>query len=72
MMKTADEMFEKAGYDGKKDKLNKIIYYVDLPFWKPSIVFNKRNKTIKIDHDLHKEGLQAINKKIKELGWLNE
>lgn len=69
-MSEADKMLFKVGYDEKKEKLNKIIYYANLPIWKPKVEFNKRNKTIKVDHDLHIEELLAINEKVKELGWL--
>ena len=66
-MSKADELFLKAGFDEKEEGLSKIRYYVDLPLWKPSIVFNKRRKTIKCDFAISTADLKAINEKIKEL-----
>ena len=68
-MSKADEMFFEAGFDEKEERLSKIIYYVDLPFWKPSITFNKKHKSVKSDLCITMQELQAINEKVKELGW---
>lgn len=68
-MKTADEMFEELEFE-KKETSKKIIYYIDLPIWKPSITFNKKYKNIKFDLCCSMQDLQAINKKVEELGWI--
>lgn len=67
--KTADEMFEELEFE-KKETSKKIIYYIDLPIWKPSITFNKKYKNIKFDLCCSMQELQAINKKVEELGWV--
>lgn len=67
-MSKADEMFSKIDFE-KKEALQYIRYYINLPIWKPSITFYRRNKTIKVDCDIHIEELKAINEKVKELGW---
>ena len=47
-MSKADELFFETGFDEKEEGLSKVKYYVDLPLWKPSIVFNKRKKNNKM------------------------
>lgn len=71
-MKTADEMFFEIGYDEKEERLSKIIYYVDLPLFRPCISFDKRNKTVSTipSRAITMQELQAIYKKCQELGWL--
>lgn len=68
-MSEADELFAELDYE-KKETLKKIIYYIDLPIWQPSITFNKKYKSIKSDLWITMQELQAINEKVKELGWL--
>lgn len=62
----ADEMFEKLEFVKKENK-QKIIYYIDIPIWKPSIAFLKKYKSIRCDLSFSMQELQAINKKVKEL-----
>lgn len=70
-MSNADKLFYELGYD-KKETSRKIIYYIDLPIWKPSITFNKKYKNIKLDLCLPMQELKAINMKCLELGWLGD
>jgi hypothetical protein len=73
----ADEMFEKLGYDIKKDD-GKVISF-EKPsssrIWDtPAIIFDKISKLI-IFYDidcLSMRTLQALNKKCEEMGWLDE
>ncbi len=71
-MKTGDEIFFEIGYDEKEERLSKIVYYVDLPLFRPSISFDKRNKTVSNTppRAITMEELQAIYKKCQELGWI--
>ena len=69
----ADEMFENLGYEKKKVHLD-IQLYEDKNSYK-EIVFDLRDRTISVtdatEEDVYfdiKE-LQAINKKVEELGW---
>lgn len=74
---TADEMFEHLGY--KKVEPD-IIFYV-WEVWEDNITekrisFNHYYQTVDISDEngfgLTVKELQAINKKVKELGWLDE
>lgn len=72
-----DEMFEKLGYDIKKDD-GKVISFEkssSSSIWdRPAIVFDKISKLI-IFYDidcLSMRTLQAINKKCEELGWIDK
>ncbi len=73
-MSKADEMFKKLGYE--KDKCANAIEYrlnnkKEIAFVK---VIDTNEKEIWIDsfHTITIEELQAINKKVKELRWLDE
>lgn len=70
---SADEMFEKLGYEKKK-------IHLDLEFYKSKtgykeITFDLRDRTIAVGNDYNEaiyfdmQELQAINKKVEELGW---
>ncbi len=72
--KTADKIFEKLGYEKYSSKSNE-----RFDLYSPDdehlirIVFNLRTKRIAIhcDNDaLDIQELQAINKKVRELGWI--
>ena len=76
--KTADEMFEKIGY--KKYTSNEDIMYMKNLFM---ITFIIDNKTVITEYkqgdynfpcikpfEIQMEELQAINKKVEELGWI--
>ena len=71
--KSADEMFEELGFIKTIDSEEFIEYeHKNNPF--KTITFIKDCKRINIDRIkyLGKRRLQAINKKVKELGWLDE
>lgn len=69
-MKTADEMFKELGY--KKTKANE--YWIVYKNFRKDIDFNLKHKTIEVESEMKSEKfdmqeLQAINKKVEELGW---
>lgn len=71
--KTADEMFEELGYEKHSSKSHeRFDLYSSNDKHLIRIVFNLRTKKIAIhcDNDtLSIKELQAINKKVEELGW---
>lgn len=73
-MSKADEMFEKLGYEkhettwkeeGKK-------HFVEYNSDDTQIQFSLDTKHILITNIINLQELQAINEKVKELGWLDE
>lgn len=72
----ADEMFKKLGYEISNsefvEELNTTTNTVIDNGYIKIIFYN--NKTISIDADdiLNMQELQAINKKVEELGWIKE
>ena len=79
-MKTADEMFEKLGYEKTKNNEYHVIYEKGASI-RNRIIFSKITKTvccilINEDYewndgiDIDMQELQAINKKVEELGWI--
>ena len=75
--KSADEMFEELGYEKVEDirgsigfvyfKREKHFIYNEYP----KIIFHNKIKKLTIQNDyLTMQELQAINKKCKELGWI--
>lgn len=79
-MKTADEMFEKLGYEKTKNDEYHVIYEKGASI-RNRIIFSKITKTvccILVDEDyewndgidIDMQELQAINKKVEELGWI--
>ena len=71
--KSADKMFEELDFIKTIDSEEFIEYeHKNNPF--KTITFIKDCKRINIDRIkyLEKRKLQAINKKVKELGWLDE
>ena len=76
----AKEMFEKLGYETElfwqKDHTIEYLKREEDDFYgmavMTSIIFHKRLKQIKINGIINKDDLQAINKQIEELGWLDE
>ena len=79
-MKTADEMFEKLGYEKTKNDEYNVIYEKGASF-RNRIIFSKITKTVccilvNEDYewndgiDIDMQELQAINKKVEELGWI--
>lgn len=73
---SAREMFEELGYeyDDKKSRVIANLYDRDDTL-SIHIAFNKANQRIGIDclaAALDMDELQAINKQVEELGWLDE
>lgn len=71
-MNKADEMFDELGF--YKDEG---LYEIQYTTRDNQITFDKRNNTIVIysndyDDKINMQELQAINEKVKELGWLDE
>ena len=81
-MSEADKMLEELGYKFEKENDEFIIYKKDDENCYPyhiKLSFNKKTKTVVKYCELYPDRiwltmqeLQAINKKCKELGWLNE
>lgn len=76
----ADEMFEKLGYEKTKNDEYNVIYEKGASI-RNRIIFSKITKTvccILVDEDyewndgidIDMQELQAINKKVEELGWI--
>ena len=65
-MSEADELFDELGYEKKHDNRRRIVYKKVLA----EIEFNLKQKYIFVDFGLDMQELQAINKKVKELGWI--
>lgn len=66
--KTADNMFKDIGYKKKTDDNNWNIIYIDDDN-EQYIEFDRDIKTFKTNGYICIEELQAINKKVEELGW---
>ena len=86
-MSEADKLFEELGYEKIEDKynidFNKIYQFTNGDKIREQIKFCKLDKYIHIENYnfnigitfgkfLNMQELQAINKKCKELGWLDE
>lgn len=79
-MSEADEMFKKIGYNAINKTEYEIAYFNDRT--NEEILFNLVGKTVEIYIEGADEGyysqcmdmreLKAINKKVEELGWLDE
>lgn len=70
--KTADEMFEELGTN--KTENEDFISYRGKINSKAGYLFNKKEETIILEgfNALTVYDLQAINKKVQELGWIHE
>ena len=71
---TAKEMFERLGYEyNYYPNSHKIICFLnrdyEFHFVSNTIIFYKKQKTVKIEGYLNLKELQAINKQVEELGW---
>ena len=68
-----DKLFEELGYAKQKNK-KYIRYYIKYGLFIPDsiIEFNLYNKWVNVNFNLDMLELQAINEKVKELGWLDE
>lgn len=69
-MSEADELFDELGY--KLEFEDKISFIFENREKGRYITFMKDNKTLMLPCELTMQELQAINKKCKELGWLDE
>lgn len=72
-MKTADEIFEELGYEKGKNHLDIELYKNKNDY--AEIIFDLRDRAISVRNDdeaiyFNMKELQAINKKVEELGWL--
>ena len=75
--KTADEMFKELGYTIQKKGNGAMIYYEYynkktediMQFWYDKTVSKYNEKTEETDY-ISMQELQAINKKVEELGWI--
>ena len=69
-MSKADEMIKRLGYKKSKEKYAEV-YTKEYDLYVRQFAFNKEYKDILLDLEyLTMEELQAINEKVKELGWL--
>ena len=68
---SADDMFEKLGYKKKEAywKEEKQIHFIEYSTDEISIEFSIATKHIMITNLINIQELQAINKKVEELGW---
>lgn len=73
---TADEMFEKLGYEKTFTEVDNIKYYKDddnvIYFVITHRTFHKTGEYDGMCDAITMQELKAINKKCKELGWLDE
>ena len=69
-MSEADKLFDELGY--KLEFEDKISFIFENREKGRYITFMKDNKTLMLPCELTMQELQAINKKCKELGWLDE
>lgn len=74
---SADEMMKELGFQKQKwlsESENKMIYENEKK--SKFIIFNKREKAVEVSTEhgfsnfIYTEELQAINKKVEELGWM--
>lgn len=83
-MKTADEIFKELGYEKADESFSSILYEKNISLSeRVYIYFNLKEKLVQaeyVDDDYEMRGasylnmqeLKAINKKCKEMGWLDE
>ena len=64
-MSKADEMFDELGYKKIHDNKRRIVYSNRLT----RITFKIKDQWVDINMNLDMQELQAINEKVKELGW---
>lgn len=67
-MSKADEMFDEIGYEKIHDNKRRITY----KNFFGKIEFYMKNKWIYTNFNIEMQELQAINEKVKELGWIDE
>lgn len=78
-MSEADKMLEELGYVKIVENNIKILYEKEGNFWDKEISFDLIDKQIRVEtsssgdsESITMQELQAINKKVEELGWLDE
>ena len=75
-MKTADEMFEELGYKIIQNNRKTLNYEKEGLFMDKEIVFELLDKNVTVGYgtgeccEVSMKELQAINKKVEELGWI--
>ena len=68
---SADEMFEEIGYIEHFKYVDSETYRTDSSHsMGKSIIFQYNNKRILMPQVIYMQELQAINKKVEELGWV--
>ena len=75
---SAKEMFEALGYELIQDDMNWVVYTINKGKWfQFEISFFKQDKSVHLNtrettfgHSFDMNELQAINKQIRELGWI--
>ena len=79
MLSKADEIFKELGYEKVSDIKENIGYVYfkrekhSIYYEYPKIIFHNKIKKLTIQNDyLSMQELQAINEKVKELGWLED
>ena len=76
--KTADEMFEELGYEIIKNNKTTLNYEKEGLHLYKEIVFALLDKSVTVGYgkgeccDISIQELQAINKKVEELGWMKQ
>ena len=80
MNKSAEEMFEKLGYEKAENNNYFLIYRKPILSYNKEITFDKTDKTFAVRDSFNKvvhkwansDELEAIYMQYKELGWLDE
>lgn len=68
-MSKADEMFEKLGYKKLQDNKD-IAEYINKDITNKVVFYKNLKEVAKLYHfEISMQELQAINEKVKELGW---
>ena len=71
-MKSAKELFEELGYKLTVSSAHRIVYTLDNNKWLQDIEFGLEDKIVFAENGTTMQELLAINKMVKELGWLDE
>lgn len=78
MSEEVDKMFEELEYVKITENNIKILYEKEGHYWDKEISFDLIDKQIRVEmsagdsEPITMQELQAINKKCKEMGWINE
>ena len=69
-MSKADKIFEELGYIEHYKNIDNEVYRTDSShFLGKTIIFQYKDKRICLPQIINMQELQAINEKVKELGW---